>query len=404
MFSISNKLTKSVFVLVAAFLLAASLLMPVSASAAATGDASQINVTSADKPNQYLNQAVQYFLQGGKRQGPDWLKTTDINFMFMENYKPVFSLETIQPFSQADGKGRLWFWQGRYAYENDASSTANLGIGWRKLSDDKSSLVGINAFYDYGFKYNLARIGAGLEYFNKLAEYRANFYFPTSGDRLVNADTSSYIRAVRGLDYEIGTSFTNARWLSLYAGGYYYDNKYSDAEKGYRLRSTMQVSPRFMLEMGYMKSNLTSGEFYGKIQYQMADVLSPARGKTANDISYKLLQKVHRENRIKTETFSKASAATPGRVVLTITEGGSIPGKDTSYNVTVTRDGVIIDHNSTGLGGVVMFNDLKPGPYTLSVVVDGYTYTHNVTVNSGYTVTVFFDTDVGWSDQPFPSS
>ena len=212
-----------------------------------------------------------------------------------------------------------------------------------------------------------------MEYFNKLAEYRANFYFPTSGDRLVNEDTSSYIRAVRGLDYEMGTSFTNARWLSLYAGGYYYDNKYSDAEKGYRLRSTMQVSPRFMLEMGYMKSNLTSGEFYGKIQYQLADVLSPSLGKaakmakTSNDLSYKLLQKVHRENKIKTETFSKASKASSdklGSIEVTTNMDGDLYYE---YPTSVTIKGEGVEKTEPTTNGVVRFGDLRRGNYTLSV-------------------------------------
>jgi len=143
------------------------------------------NLTNGQKALQFANTLIPYYLQGGKKQGPEWLKTTDINFTFMENAKPIFSLETIQSFGQTSKNGQLWFWQGRYAYESNdtstADTTANLGVGWRKLSADKTSIVGLNTFYDYTFKHDLSRVGVGAEYYNKLAEYRANVYIPTSG-------------------------------------------------------------------------------------------------------------------------------------------------------------------------------------------------------------------------------
>ena len=301
-------------------------------------DADMDNLTTQQKVVQALNQLIPYYTQNGMQQGPDWLRTTDINFTFAEDFKPTYSLETFQPFTKEIVDGKLGFWQGRYANQSGANNTANLGIGLRWLSEDKTRITGINAFYDYGLKHDLSRVGIGAEYFNKQAEFRTNFYIPTSGDRLTGTTALadgmlySYIRAVGGFDYEVGMSLANAPWLSFYASGFLYDNKYQSDENGYILRSKIQLTPRLSMEIGYSDSNLTDGNIYGKILYQLADVVGPALyGGNAegmsNDISYKLLQKVQRENDIKTETFTKLVAYT-GELGVTVTtsSGAALPG------------------------------------------------------------------------------
>lgn len=170
-----------------------------------------------------------YYLQGGKEQGAEWLKTTEINFMSSENDKPVSSIVTVQPFGQATAKKQLWFWQGQYAYES-GSSTASAGVGWRKLSDDGKSIVGLNSFYDENINQHISRTSFGGEYFNKLTEYRANAYIPKSGDSDLSGTT--FIRAVRGFDYEIGSGLAHAPWFHLYAAGFNYQNEYSSDDKG----------------------------------------------------------------------------------------------------------------------------------------------------------------------------
>ncbi len=348
-------------------------------------------LSTNQKAAQFLNQLIPYYLQNGKRQGPQWLRTTDINFSVTENYKPVFSLETIQPFSQTTKNSELLFWQGRYSYQSDDGTTSNLGIGWRKLSEDKTSILGFNAFYDYGFKHNLSRVGIGAEYFNKLAEYRTNFYFPVSGDRQIDEKISNdgilytYIRAVQGLDYEVGSTLANAQWLGFYASGFYYDNKHNDDERGYKLRSTLQLSPRISMEMGYTKSNLSSGDLYGKIQYQLADKLGPSlfrnshKDKKTNDISYKLLQKVQRENQIKTETFNKFIPYV-GSVSTTVTNGSGQPIQGVRLQAYQNGNpvGSAVITNAAGVG---VISGLDVGTYTIRATYFNYS-------NDSSTVTV----------------
>jgi hypothetical protein len=345
---------------------------------------------------QFLNDMIPFYLKGGQRNGPEWLKTTDFQFSFADDYRPQYSLTTVQPFGQATNKGQLWFWQGRYAYQSN-NNTANVGIGWRTLSPDKQQMYGLNMFYDYGFQYNLSRIGLGAEYFNKLAEYRVNLYLPTSGDRLTDVSYQpdgilySYIRAVRGLDYEAGTSFKHARWLSLYASGYFYDDKYQPNEVGFKLRSVMQLTPRFAVEAGYNRSNLGGSGFFGDFKYQLGGGLGPSlsdgnkrHDEKPIDLTYKLLQKVERDNTIKTETFTKFVAYS-GSIQVSVTNSSStgIQGAMVQAYQNGSPVGNAVMTNSAG---VALLTGLSVGSYT--VKADYFTYSGNsgaVTVSKDQT-------------------
>lgn len=340
--------------------------------------------------SQILNQVVSESLNKAQSEGPDWLKNTDIQFTFTENYQPEYSLETIQSFAKTDAKGNLVFLQGRYANQNDNYS-ANLGLGWRKLAEDKSRLFGLNAFYDYGFQYSLSRVGLGLEYFSKLIEHRLNCYIPLSGDKVTGqSDTEngllySYVRAVAGCDYELGTSLANAPWLKLYASGFYYDNKYNPTETGYKLRTTMRFTPCFFTELGYVKSNMDNGGFYGRVMFQLANSPEPSLFFNGNrekdsqkvDLSSKLLQKVERNNNIKTEIFSKYVS---GGAVITVTDGDA-PLSEATVSVTVNG---AVQTATTNSSGVATFRNLSAGTYTFTASMTGYnSNSADVTVTNG---------------------
>lgn len=343
--------------------------------------------TDKEKELQFGNRLLDYYIKDRQKKGPEWLKNSEFSIHFSEHNSPVYSLETLQPLGGLTKNGQQWFWQGRYARESVSDSTGNIGFGWRKLAQDKSSLFGMNLFYDYGFQYNLQRLGVGTEYFNKLAEYRANWYYPLSNDRLTgisyqtNGMLYSYIRAVEGVDFEAGTSFTHVPWLKIFAGGYFWDNKYHDDEIGYRLRSTMQLTPQMNMEVGYMHSNV-SHSLYGNVKYQLAfgagkESQKETQGKVANvNISEKLLQKVERENNIKTETYTKLAWYT-GSIKTTVTSSMT---NTPIYGATVQayQNGVAVGiAATTDAGGNAILSGLNVGNYTVHVSYAGGMYTND---------------------------
>ena len=54
--------------------------------------------------------------------------------------------------------------------------TANVGVGYRRLSKHEHSYVGANAFYDHAFKNGYKRISGGIEYVAGYNEVYANIY------------------------------------------------------------------------------------------------------------------------------------------------------------------------------------------------------------------------------------
>lgn len=346
--------------------------------------------TNTDKAFQFGNKLFSYYVKDSQKKGPEWLKTTDFQIYFSKHNSPVYWLETVQPLGKVNQNGQQWFWQGRYARESASASTGNIGLGWRNLAEDKSSLIGMNVFYDYGFEYNLKRLGVGMEYFNKLVEYRMNWYYPVSGDRLTDVTYKtdgilySYIRAVEGLDYEVGTSFTHIPWLRAYAGGYYWNNKYRGDEIGYKLRTTMQLTPRIELETGYSHSNLTH-EPYFQLTYKLASdkVTALWNGVKATEtkaceVTNKMLQKVARQNDIKTETYTKFVAYAGRNITVKVTDsnGNAVSGA----SVQAHKGGVAIASPAVTDGsGTATISGLSAGAYTLTA-----TYTLNGTM---YTAT-----------------
>jgi len=353
-------------------------------------------LTPREKELNFSNSLLNYYLKNGKGQGPQWMKTTDVQFSFVENQKPSYSLESLQPFGDVHKNGSLWFWQGRYAYDTNDGSAANFGLGWRKLISDKTSMIGLNAFYDYGFQYDLARIGVGTEYFNKLAEYRFNFYHPVSGDQLINSVAESdgllntYIRAVQGMDYEMGTALKHMPWIKFFIGGFCWNDQYNPTEEGYKARTTLQLTPRLQLELGYLHSNL-SRNAYGQLTYNLANAYGPtAQGgvslPNSGDVSYKLLQKVQRDNTIHTETYNKLQPYSGSTVVAvndTSTSTAIVGATVTITAISTQASGIVaIAHGAdtngltytavTDASGNATFTGIPEGTYTVVITAANY--------------------------------
>lgn len=249
----------------------------------------------------------------------DWLKRTEIGLQFQTDYKPVYSVETVQPIG-VQTEQTTHFTQFRLANDLTAGTIMNIGFGYRILSMDKSGMFGVNAFYDHGFRYGHARVSGGLEYFQGRNEYRVNVYHGISGGNEVGAVDDFFYgfifkkfeKALSGYDYSMGTSFANAPWAKLYVKGYHWDYEHSDDANGYKVYSQLQVTPRLNMEIGYWDDNKRHGEKYVKVMYSLGNK-GPAmfeRGKPVfrNEdqkvtVESKRLDKVQRENDIRVEEY-----------------------------------------------------------------------------------------------------
>ncbi|MDR3560643.1 MAG: inverse autotransporter beta domain-containing protein [Negativicutes bacterium] len=253
---------------------------------------------------------------------PDWLKRTDLGFQLQDGIKPLYFIQTIQPLGPMTNKVTN-FWQFRYGDDLSAGTVMNLGFGNRVLSNDKKSMFGENVFYDRGFRYGHERVGAGLEYFQGLGEYRVNYYRAISGEKLIDATNQIYEQALSGYDLEVGTSIANAPWAKIYIRGYHWNGVVGlPGINGWQERMVLQVFPQLQLEFGYIGANEGNGvdTFGGRYVKLMYNLGAKAQAmfehnkpvfRTGDDVTVegKRLEKVERQNDIIVEDYQKR--ATP---------------------------------------------------------------------------------------------
>ena len=237
-------------------------------------------------------------------KGKPWMRRTTLSFQFQEGWKPLYSVETVQPLGHYDDKSRdVWFTQQRISRASDIGTTLNVGVGYRRISKDDRRLYGAHLFYDHRFLRHHDRLSGGLEYMSGESEFRFNWYGSASDERVLDANLHTLERVANGYTLEYGKTFKNARWARVYVEGYHWNQERQADKNGLRVGSELQLTPRVSVDMGYNKPEHNSGGAYGKITFRLAG--SPVAwygGKHSVDgamsVRSKMLSLVRRHNTI----------------------------------------------------------------------------------------------------------
>lgn len=237
-------------------------------------------------------------------KGKPWMRRTTLSFQFQEGWKPLYSVETVQPLGHYDDKLRdVWFTQQRISRASDIGTTLNVGVGYRRISKDDRRLYGAHLFYDHRFLRHHDRLSGGLEYMSGESEFRFNWYGSASDERVLDANLHTLERVANGYTLEYGKTFKNARWARVYVEGYHWNQERQADKNGLRVGSELQLTPRVSIDMGYNKPEHNSGGAYGKITFRLAG--SPVawyggkhRVEGAMSVRSKMLSLVRRHNTI----------------------------------------------------------------------------------------------------------
>ena len=100
----------------------------------------------------------------------------------------------------------------------------NLGLGYRKLSDDKNFMFGANTFYDRDLTDGQSRLGLGIEVKGSILDLTANNYTKISNSEVVNGSRE---QVLSGWDYNLTSQIPRAPWARINYNGYKWE-----AEKG----------------------------------------------------------------------------------------------------------------------------------------------------------------------------
>ena len=235
--------------------------------------------------------------------------------------------------------------------EESLGMTANIGVGYRRLSKGEHAYVGVNAFYDHVFKGGYKRVSGGVEYVAGLNEIHANLYrnlgtddrkyIGLHGRSIVlgdptglypygrDDDTSLYDYAIvdyenhwmlsekvaaSGFDLGYSRTFKNARWARVYADyynwrgrspvkvGYYKLNK-RDTIKGFKVGAEFHITPHLTLDAGYQTASHHLSGPYATLKYTIGTSKFAWHGgkhseSTITTARSKMLDKVHRSDMV----------------------------------------------------------------------------------------------------------
>ena len=269
-------------------------------------DTKTVQYSDVDAVNRAINAVamsnVSNAMYGAK--GKPWMRRTTLSFQFQEGWKPLYSVETVQPLGHYDDKSRdVWFTQQRISRASDIGTTLNVGVGYRRISKDDRRFYGAHLFYDHRFFRHHDRLSAGLEYMSGESEFRFNWYGSASDERVLDANLHTLERVANGYTLEYGKTFKNARWARVYVEGYHWNQERQADKNGLRIGSELQLTPRVSVDMGYNKPEHSSGGAYGKITFRLAGSSVAWYGGThrvegAMSVRSKMLSLVRRHNTI----------------------------------------------------------------------------------------------------------
>ena len=230
---------------------------------------------------------------------------TEVSIDLRENNKPDYSILGVREILELDS-GNIFTQFSLFNTEQNNSERiiGNLGIGSRKLLNNDTLMIGMNAFIDQDFNESHKRGSFGFEVRNSVLDFNGNMY------RSLQDTTKEII--LDGWDYRLAGQVPYVHWSKLFINGYEWDGVLREDIKGMKIGSEIVLTPISILELAYDDKDKKGleDEWYAKIQFiyppknngpTALDGISDLAWKENKDMSGELLSKVQRNNKIMIE-------------------------------------------------------------------------------------------------------
>ena len=230
---------------------------------------------------------------------------TEVSIDLRENNKPDYSILGVREILEIDS-GNIFTQFSLFNTEQNNSERiiGNLGIGSRKLLNNDTLMIGMNAFIDQDFNESHKRGSFGFEVRNSVLDFNGNMY------RSLQDTTKEII--LDGWDYRLAGQVPYVHWSKIFINSYEWDGVLREDIKGMKIGSEMVLTPISILELAYDDKDKKGleDEWYAKIQFiyppknngpTALDGISDLAWKESKDMSGELLSKVQRNNTIMIE-------------------------------------------------------------------------------------------------------
>ena len=238
---------------------------------------------------------------------------TEVSIDLREDSKPNYSILAVRELLKIDS-GNIFTQFSLLETEqaNEEKIIGNFGLGSRKLLNEKTLLVGLNAFVDNDFSETNRRASMGFELRNSVLDFHSNIY-----KGLQDSDDE---RVLDGWDYRLASQVPYLHWSKIFINHYEWDGVLRDDIKGTKMGSEMILTKSLNLEVAYDDKDKKGleDEWYTKIQFvhpprnngpTAMDGVSQVAWKENKDMSGELLSKVKRNNKIMIEFKGSATVS-----------------------------------------------------------------------------------------------
>ena len=261
--------------------------------------ANSLKNTAIDKAKSFTNNLAETSLES-------LVDRTEVTIEGFEGSKPTFNILTTQPITESEDLKDTTFWQGSI-FSNDGRETLNLGLGYRRLSDDEKWLSGINLFYDHEFPYDHRRASIGAELKSSLVEFNANKYYGLSN--ALTGENGVQETALGGFEFELGTQIPYIPGTKFFAKQFKWDGEDGGADlkgKTYSLDIGREILTNTSLEAGIHDYDGTKASekfakltyYFGKQSKTVGPFIAAAAFDNLKSMKDKRLDKVRRTNTI----------------------------------------------------------------------------------------------------------
>lgn len=233
--------------------------------------------------------------------------TTDVSLTAGKDMQPMGSIVLVRPLTEMKIND-VWFTQtqlNNYLIKGKDRQALNFGVGYRKLSEDKSHFWGLNTFFDIDSK-NHQRVSFGGELVSGPFEIIGNYYSGLSGSKKVGDFNE---RVLDGYDLIIGGQIPYLPWAKIYYENYSWNSiKNSKDSAGNKLSTEIQLTKNISFEAGINDNAITGKDEYVMVTYSYPPSEKPTindgystQAFENSDVSKQMLRKVKRTNKVVVE-------------------------------------------------------------------------------------------------------
>ena len=235
---------------------------------------------------------------------------TEASIQINEDDEPDLEILAFRDLS-ADEKSNLFTQFSFHTQEinDEGRYITNLGIGYRALNEDKTTMMGINTFYDYEFEGH-ARGSIGIEVKASILDFTANSYHKLTNMQVVNGTEE---QVLTGHEINLASQIPYMPWSKINWQNYKWNNeKQSENTRGNKLSLEMLFSPSLQFDVtgDFSDIDSLSDEFNYKLTYfyppkenskTMQDGFISNLAFEKENVEHKLKEKVRRSNNMVVE-------------------------------------------------------------------------------------------------------